>query len=344
MVTLYRREWSRQELVRRIGHMDQVAGIKPVELADGRARGNRVLQVWTGSGLRFDVQVDRALDISSCRFKGTPLAWGSSVGEVHPAYYEPGGLGWLRSFGGGLLVTCGLDQFGEATSDAGEDLGIHGRASNLPAQSVSYRTYWTEDGYELEISGEVRQARVFGENLVLRRRISSRLGSNRITLEDVVTNEGFAPQPHMILYHFNLGFPLLSEDSRLHLEAQETFPRNRDAESGLSEWRNLQTPTAGYAEQVFRHELAADDEGKVHVELENPVLGIGLRWTYDKDSLPHLFQWKMMGEGLYVLGIEPANSSGIDGRQAARRDGDLPHLAPGESRRYALELEVIEHP
>jgi hypothetical protein len=323
--------------------MDQVAGIKLVEAADGMERGNRMLQVWTGSGLFFCVLADRALDISACRYKGVPLAWASSVGEVHPAYYEPEGLGWLRSFQGGLLVTCGLDHFGAPTSDAGEELGLHGRVSNLPAQSVGYRTYWVEDDYELEITGEVRQTRVFGENLVLRRRISTRLGSNQIRIEDVVTNEGFAPYPHMILYHFNLGFPLVSEDTRLRLEVEQTIPRDGDAEAGLADWRNFQPPTAGYCEQVFRHVPVADDEDKVRVELENPSLGLGLRWTYDKASLPHLFQWKMMGEGTYVLGIEPANSSGIKGRAAARQSGDLPHLSPGESRHYALEVEVVEH-
>jgi hypothetical protein len=178
---------------------------------------------------------------------------------------------------------------------------------------------------------------------VLRRRISTRLGSRKIRIEDVVTNEGFAPQPHMILYHFNLGFPLVSEDARLHLEAEQTVPRDADAEVGLADWRSFQSPTAGYREQVFRHVPVADDEGKARVELENPSLGLGLQWCYDRASLPHLFQWKMMGEGTYVLGLEPGNSSGIQGRAAARESGDLPHLAPGESRSYALEVEVIEY-
>jgi hypothetical protein len=349
MTSLYNRHWNREEILRRIGHMDQAAGIRLVEAADGLERGCRMIQAWTGSGLEFTVLADRALDISACRYKGIPLAWTSPVGVVHPAYYEPEGLGWLRSFPGGLLATCGLDSFGAPSSDAGEKFGLHGRISNLPARSLGYRAYWVEDNgdqthYELEVRGEVRQTRVFGENLVLRRRISSRLGSNRIRIEDVVTNEGFAPQPHMILYHFNLGFPLVSEDSRLHLEAESTVPRDADAQVGLAEWDKLQPPTAGYREQVFRHVLAADEGGKVHVELENPALGIGLRWTYDKASLPHLFQWKMMGEGTYVLGIEPGNCSGVEGRAVARQRDDLPHLEPGESRSYTLEVKVIEYP
>ena len=49
----------------------------------------------------------------------------------------------------------------------------------------------------------------------------------------------------------------------------------------------------------------------------------------------------MMGQGAYVLGIEPTNSTGIEGRSVARERDDLPHLAPGESQRYQLEFEVL---
>ena len=190
MVTLYNREWSKAELLRRVGHMDQLAGIRLVETGDGKARGSRMLDVWTGTGLRLQVNADRALDISSCDFKGMPLSWRSPAGDVHPAYYEPQGIGWLRSFPGGLLTTCGLDQFGLPSQDGGTDFGLHGRISNTPASQVNYSTYWVGDDYELEITAEVRQASLFGENLVLRRRISTALGSNRIHIEDIATNQG----------------------------------------------------------------------------------------------------------------------------------------------------------
>ncbi len=344
MDTQFISHMSPQDLLKHIGHMDQVAGIKQLEAGDGLARGGRMFQVWTGSGLSFDVLADRALDISACRYKGIPLAWASSVGEVHPAFYEPAGLGWLRSFAGGMMATCGLDHWGPPTSDLGQEVGLHGRVSNLPARYVSHHAGWRDNEYELEISGEVRQAAVFGENLVLRRHISTRLGSNAIRISDVVTNEGFTPHPHMILYHFNVGFPLLSEDTHLHVDAEETIPRDAEAESGLADWMNFQPPTAGYQEQVFRHTPSAGKDGRVQVEARNSSLGLGLRLTYDNTNLPYLVQWKMMGEGMYVLGVEPVNCGALQGRAAARKHGDLPHLEPGESRRYELTIEVIEYP
>jgi hypothetical protein len=116
------------------------------------------------------------------------------------------------------------------------------------------------------------------------------------------------------------------------------------AAAGIADWNRFEAPTPGYVEQVFHHNPTADEEGQSCVELVNPGVGLTLRWTYRQESLPHLFQWKMMGEGAYVLGIEPANSSGIDGRAAARETGDLPVLAPGESQKYDIVFEIVEHP
>ncbi len=193
----------------------------------------------------------------------------------------------------------------------------------------------------LEISAETRQATLFGENLVLRRQISTALGSNHIRIEDTVTNEGFTPAPHMLLYHFNLGFPIVSENTRLHLQAEETLPRDETAENGLDQWDQFQTPTLGYQEQVFIHQPTPDEAGLTRVELSNPNLGLGLRWSYPTANLPYLMEWKMMGEGAYVVGMEPANCNGLGGRTVTRGLGQLQMLEPGESRAYELDLEII---
>ena len=343
MIELMGRNWTREELLQRVGHMDQLAGIVAAEAQDGAGRGARFYHFYTGSGLVFDVMADRALDIAACRYKGIPLVWISPSAWVHPAFYEAEGLGWLRTFQGGLCTTCGLDQFGAPTVDEGEAFGIHGRISTTPAEQVGYRAWWDGDTYRLEISGQMRQARLFGENMLLQRRISTEMGSNTIVLEDTVTNLGFAPQPHMILYHCNFGFPLVSERTRLNVEVEETVARDPVAEVGLDQWSEFHEPTPGYQEQVFRHTPKADGEGKVNALIENPELGLSMRLGFYKDQLPHLVEWKQMGQGAYVLGVEPVNSSSLLGRAHAREVGDLPHLAPGESRQYRLEFEVLEY-
>jgi hypothetical protein len=342
MIHLYDRDWSRAELIRYVGHLDQVAGIKLLEGADSVERGARILQVWTGSGLSFSVLADRGLDISTCQYKGCSLTWRSPVGDAHPAYYDAAGAAWLWTFQGGMLVTCGLDNFGPATHDEGEDVGQHGRASSIPARAVNYRTVWQDDAYLLEIEGEMRQTRVYGENLVLRRRIATALGSNKICIDDTVTNEGFSPHPHMLLYDINMGFPLLSESSRLKFDVEKTFPWDERSQNEIGEWNIFQPPAANYIERDFTHIPRMDANGWAHVELHNPTLKLALRISFDATYLPYLAQWKMMREGLYVLAMQPMNTHVWGGRAEVRKQGALPYLQAGESRSYALEIEVIE--
>src|SRR3989442_330671 len=109
MPSLWGRDYTRDELLRRVGRLDQIAGVRLVELADGTGRGVRVLEFRTGTGFQFDVVVDRSFDVGRAELAGLPLAWVSAVGVESPWSYEPEGLGWLRGFGGGLLTTCGLD-------------------------------------------------------------------------------------------------------------------------------------------------------------------------------------------------------------------------------------------
>jgi hypothetical protein len=350
MAELYGQVLNKNDILKRVGNTNQVAGIKALESTDGVERGNRVFNVWTGSGLNFNVIAERSLDISACHYKGIPIAWAAPSGEVHPSFYETEGFGFLRSFQGGLVATCGLDQFGlpctdkEAVtgSEGGSVFGIHGRVGNIPASSVGHRCKWEGDDYLLEITGEVRQVSFFGENLVLRRKIQTRLGSNSIRIDDSVTNEGYKSNPHMILYHCNFGFPMISENSRIKLESNKTEALDTNAEAGLADWNIFQPPTAGYSEQVFMHDLKEDSEGKVKIEIENPDLGVSMQLSYEKAQLPFLYQWKMMGEGAYVTGIEPANTGTMKGRVEARNQGLLPQLEPGESRAYSLDLSIID--
>lgn len=335
------RSWTRRELLARVGSIEQLAGVQALTLTDGRGRGVRVLEVRTGSGLAFTVLVDRALDIGALSHGGVPLTWTSPSGLVHPSHYDPAGKGWVRSFGGGLVVTCGLDQFGSPSADGEEAFGLHGRVSNTGAEQVSHESFWDGDEYLIQVRGRVRQAVLFGEQLVLERTLTTRLGSNTVRLCDTVTNEGFRAQPHMLLYHCNFGFPLIGEDAVLSVPAAQTEARDADAEAGLAQWQTFSAPTGDSREQVFRHTVTADEGGQATLTLHNRSLGKGMRLTYDTRTLPQLFQWKKLDRGSYVLGLEPANSSGIGGRAAARAAGDLPQLEAGESRQYVLEFEAF---
>jgi hypothetical protein len=341
MATLFNRTWTRAELLNYVGDLSQIAGIRLGEWADGVERGLRVADVRTGSGLAFSVLLERGMDIGPASYKGQPLAWVSPTGWAHPMYFDPQGAGWLRTFGGGLLTGCGLTYLGAAGEDEGEMLGLHGRLSHLPASHVRVEETWQGDECSFWVEGEMRQARVFGENLRLIRRITVALGGNRIMLHDRVENLGATASPLMILYHINLGFPFLDETSQLLAEPHAVAARDAAAEAGLQEWMRFQKPGAGYAEQVFYHDLPADKNGWANIQLVNQSRGLGLRVGFKKDTLPNLVQWKMMGQGTYILGIEPANCQ-VGGRSAERAGGTLQFLQPGEQRDFQVEIEVSQ--
>ncbi|MFD5598804.1 aldose 1-epimerase family protein [Leucobacter sp. NPDC058333] len=320
------------EARRRVGSPRQLASIDDFTENQGAGRGARRLVLRSGGGLTVDLHPDRALDIGAVSYLGTPIAWHSPTGFVAPGLTVDAGREWLRSFGGGLLATCGLDTYGPASTDEGTDYPMHGRIGSVPA--VVTRAQVTDT--EVIVEAEVRQASVFGDNLVLRRRISVPLGGASITVDDRVTNEGAAAAGHMVLYHANLGWPLLDAGAVLEVPANSVSPRDSDAERGLARWFEVAAPTAGYAEQVFQHDFAG--RGVAEVSLDNPARDVRIAIRFDTATLPALHQWKMLGEGHYVLGLEPTNVDWTRGRAAAREAGVLPMLESGESVDYRIEF------
>ncbi|HEX6506669.1 MAG TPA: aldose 1-epimerase family protein [Chloroflexota bacterium] len=346
MVRLFGTELTRREVETRIGRLDQIGGVQPFELTDGRARGVRALRLITGSGLSVTSLIDRALDLAHAEFRGIPLCWRSENGDVAPTYYEPEDDEWLRTHFGGLVTTCGLTNFGPAGSDGYGTFGLHGRVSCLPAAGVRWSEEWQGDECMLEVSGTVAQTRVFGENLHLHRRVRTWLGSSSLWLDDTVANHGSERTPHMILYHWNPGFPILSESSRLYVSHEAMRPRDPEAAKGLEVWDRGGPPQAGFKEQVFVHTPIACADGRAVAALVNRGLldgqGLGISIHFDPQQLPAFIQWRMLGQGTYVMGLEPANCPTIEGRVEAGRRGTLPFLEPGEQRSYSLELRVLD--
>jgi hypothetical protein len=339
MPSLFGRSYRREDLVRLVGSVAQVAGIRLSELADGRVRGMRAADVFTGSGLRFQVLVDRGLDIGAAEHAGRALAFlHPALGS--PALHERRGLGWLRTFGGGLVTTCGLDHFGPPDPE-GEGYGLHGRASHLPAENLRLRQEWRGDDYVLEIEGETRQARLFGENLRLERRISTCLGATGLVLEDRVRNEGFRPAPLAVLYHCNFGFPVVSPDSELLLRGRSVRPRDDAARAGLADHLRFGPPQAGFAEQVFFHEPHVAVDGRASAAIVNRAHGFGAFVRWRAAELRVLAHWKMTGEGEYVCGLEPSTHSMAPTRREQRETGAMRELAPGESVSFRLEIGAL---
>lgn len=347
MIRLFGTEYTKEELLSRVGDISQIAGVRMIELADGVERGVRAATVKTGSGLEFTALIDRGLDISQATWNGQSLAWRSQTGDVSPAYFEEPELRWLRSFYGGLVVTCGLTYAGAPNTDQGKALGLHGRVSNTPAYSVYAGGAWERDEYVMWVQGKVREACVFGENIELTRRISAKLGESKIWIHDRVTNLGFQETEHMILYHINAGFPVIDAGGRLVAPVKEHTPRDAEAEIGKEEYAQYPAPVHEYKEKCYYLDMAEDADGNVKAALINPGFnngqGFGFYVKYPKRELPFFTEWKMVSEGTYVVGLEPANCH-VQGRAMERERGTLQFLKPGETREYHVEIGVLSGP
>ncbi len=333
--------FNKREILKYIGDTSQMFGVKDYRLNGGKAEGTRAIDVKNGSGLEFTVLPDRCLDISWITYKGLNLSYISSTGIVSPQYFNERGISFLRSFYAGLLTTCGLMNVGSPCNDNGEELGLHGRISNTPGEEVYCGTKWIEDSPVMKVEGKVREARLFGENLTMQREITCIAGENKIKIADTVENCGFKKQPLMLLYHFNLGYPLLDEGAYLLTPTKEVKARDSEAEKGLGEYNLFQKPTSGYSEQVFYHDLKTDSTGNTFAALINEKIEIGIVFSFNKNELFNLTEWKQMGESEYVLGIEPCNCN-VSGRADARSKSVLEYIEPGEVRKFNIEIEILD--
>lgn len=330
----------------KISNVHQLGGIEIATLEDGMGRGVRVASVNTGSALRYRVVIDRALDIGSAFFGEHSLAWISPCGITtsNPAAIQ--GLEWLHAFGGGLMATCGLTHTGGPEEDAGESRGLHGRVSNLPASLTEVQQPDPIRGdYTMSISGVVREAQLFGPDLELRREISSTLGEPSIRICDRITNRGNTPAPHMILYHFNLGWPLVDESALIQWRGKADWAALASKNDVPGQGRDFMRCPAplethrGSAEDCAFIAPEPDADGICHAAVSNERLGLSLEISFRFDQLPCLTNWQHWGPGDYVMGLEPGTAF-PEGQNAAREAGRLIMLEPGEEREYELQVHI----
>jgi Domain of unknown function (DUF4432) len=319
-----------------LGSSSQNFGIEHFTEQNGPGHGSRRIRAYTGGGLEFDIHPDRAFDIGRTTFRGINLSWLSPTRITAPGLVVNDREEWLRTFGGGLLTTCGLDAIGDPSVTDGQRHPMHGRIGAVPATL----TRATVDHDNLELEAEIRQTSVHGENLVLVRRITAPIGGTSIRVTDRVTNEGSSDSPHMVLYHCNFGWPLIDETVRITVPSIAVTPENEAASRAPQPWDRFETPSPDAESLVYRHHFA--DEPIVTARIENFRAGISVAISFDRATLPSLHQWKMMAPRQYLLGVEPSNTSTLKGRAAAEAMDAVPVLRSGESVSYELIFEFEE--
>jgi len=306
--------------------------VKRYALTEGHAKGVRCIDVDLGD-LAFTLLEDRCLDIYSVKYKGRQVTWLSKNGVVAPTYYDPEGVGWLKSFCGGLLTTCGLLNVGPPCAFYGGDHGMNGRISNIPAQQVCVRRERTDDGFSLAISGTVVEAGAHGCNYTLRRSISAETGRAVIALQDEITNHSDIPMPLMLMYLINFGYPLVNPEAVLKIhDTVETLPMGGDAAEHPFTWGEFDPPTAGAKESVYVHRLRQTEGKTSFYSLRNRVNDpdMGADVYFSSDTLPLLSLRKNPRPGEYAACLAPGNNY-AQGVMSEEENKTLRYVEPGET-------------
>jgi hypothetical protein len=291
-------------------------------VANGKAAGCRAIDLRVEEGIQLRLLPDRGLDAGDAWFAGIPLDWRSPVAETAPVQDD-----WMLSFGGGLMVTCGLRNVGVPSEG-------HGQHGDYTFQKADVEAV-ERSGDALIVRGRIAEVAALGHDLEVQRTWRTYAGQGLVRLEDIVTNRGHALEPALQLYHVNLGPPLWAEGSGLRLDARATHPRDADAAPFAQSWGTAPALMPGAPERVFEHEVVPGAGGWCSATVHGAGLEVEVRW--DAATMPRLWQWVHPSYG--VLGVEPANCS-VLGVAHDRAEGRLPELAPGEERRTRLEIRA----
>lgn len=320
-----------------IGNSLQIRGAEQYVLQNGKGNGMHFLFVRNGLGLEAWISLDRAGDISRINFCGDNIAFFSPCGYVAPQYYDEKGLGFLKSFTAGFFTTCGLTAVGSPCVDDGEELPLHGTVSNIPACLIGVEE--TEDSIIIKL--KIEDKIIFGRKLVMNRTYTFSYTENTFSVSDRVTNEGDNETPFMIMYHCNLGYPLLSENSIVKIPYDAITPREENAAKYTDSALKMEKPQANYVERCYYYDVKEKD-GTARVGIFNPDINKGVVFRYDKNTLPKFTQWKMMGKSDYVLGLEPGNCT-PDGRDVLRKNGELKFISPDETIETGITFKFTDN-
>lgn len=297
----------------RIAHFSQTAYIRRYTLSAGAEAGLRIIEADNGK-LRFLLNESKALDIAQLWHEGSNVSYLSKNG------LSPREIPFAGRFEGGMLYTCGPDSVGDR---AGYEL--HGTLHNTPA--LVTRASCDENGITVE--AEVRCTQLFGRNLRLTRRYFTAVGSDTLEIRDTLTNLGYTGQDYCLLYHVNLGYPMLDAGARISADVRGVRPRTPFAARQAEQREVITAPVAGQEETCYFLDLGAP-----LVSLYNPRSGKRFTLAWSQASLPHFVEWKSMASGDYALGLEPATTE-LDGAFRYKT------LAPQASAEFALTMRVF---
>jgi hypothetical protein len=317
--------------------------VNKTTLRGGLSDGVEQVRVQSGE-FSFVVLPTRGMGIGKAWLGDWEIGWKSPIrGPVHPKfvpYAEPGGLGWLDGFDE-LLVRCGLESNGspEFDDDGRLRYPLHGRIANRPAHRLELRV--DADAGEISLVGVVEETRFLFTNLRLTSTISLKAGESVIRVRDEVENLASRDAEAQLLYHINVGAPLLEAGAHAVVPGKTVAPRNARAAEGIDSWPTYAGPEAGFVEQVYFFDLQADAEENTAVLLKNSQGSRGFGVRFNKTQLPWFILWKNTGamQDGYVTGLEPSTNF-PNPRSFEGKHGRVVKLPPGGKATFDLRLEA----
>ena len=332
---------NKKELFKKIGSIEQLAYARPIVYREGRSEWMNAIEVKCGD-LQFHAQTDKCLDLADLSYKGVNLSFMAKTGLEGRNPYDTNGFEAQRSIMCGFFFTCGLESICTPYEENGKAYPMHGRMRTTPAEHVGSDVVVDDAGnVKVILKGEAREAELFGENMLLRRTIETSLGDNTITLTDEIENQSYREEPMMLMYHCNMGYPFLDENSELIAPSKSVRGREDFSEEHKEGWMHMDPPADNAREYVYIHELATDEEQNTKVLFINPELEIGLIISYNTKHLPYFNEWKSTASGDYVVGLEPANGIPMN-RKYHEEHGMLHTLQPFEKETHKITFTVIE--
>jgi hypothetical protein len=198
-----------------------------------------------------------------------------------------------------------------------------------------------EPPHRIRVRGRVDERSFYGPQLELWTEVSTLPGEAGLRIDDTLTNRGPAEQEFQVIYHANFGPPLLGEGSRFHGALERVTPFNERAAEGLEGFDRCPAPTPGFVEQVYCLQPWADEDGTSRILLAAPGGELAVSMTWPVAQLPYVTLWKnaLSRAGGYVTGLEPGTGFPSN-RRVEREAGRVPRLAPGDSRRFTLDVHL----
>ena len=299
----------------RISNLSQVACIRRYTFTDGKEKGIEVIDCDNGK-IRFLLNVTKALDVMQLYHEGQNMSFISKNG------FTAREIPFLNRFEGGMVYTCGFDSLGHR-----DGFELHGTHHNNPAQVTVAEC----NESKIRIEADIDSTALFGKYLTLHRTVTTEIGSDTVTIEDTLINKSFCTQDYCILYHINIGYPMLDDGAKIKADINGYYTRTPWAEKKASEMFDITPPVDCEDETCYFLDMK-----KPEISLVNPRIGKTFTVRYSKDTLPSFIEWHSMASGDYALGFEPASTTLDDGFAYSK-------IGVGEEVKFKVQLSVSKN-